>query len=175
MQPSRSQQLDLFGPRPGQLRPTAPLRKHPRHPGLLRRVETCLALFPELDDTTITVGITRAADGLAIFETFTVRFDLRRRLPTHYVVAHELTHLLQALSLIPGGEVQCDIWTLARHPLFLDEVPCYLPLPKKLHANWPRHAQNVAHWCRQAIEVRPSHRTYIRWLGARLNELAAGV
>ena len=39
-------------------------------------------------------------------------------------------HLLQrpCLGIVPAGEMQCDIWTLARSELFLDEKPCYLEL-----------------------------------------------
>lgn len=154
------------------IRATRPLRQHRRAPALLERVRECLHRFPELQGREIAVGITRSADGIAVWDDMTIRFDLRRRVPTRYVVAHELTHLLQALRHVPQGEVQCDVWTLARHPSFRDEVPCYLPLPDTLSRDWPRMADRVGDLCRRAIEVRPRHRTYLRWLGARLEELA---
>ena len=140
---------------------------------LLKRLERCLLRFPELDEHAVTVGITRSADGIAILEDMIIRFDLRRRLPSHYTVAHELTHLLQGLGLVPHGEVQCDIWTLARDPLFLDEEPYYLPLPARLRQDWGRIGEDVAALCSRAIDKRPHHRTYIRWLRAELEALAS--
>lgn len=162
-------QLPLFGAR---ARATRPLLRHRRADGLLKRLDRCLLRFPELDGHAITVGITRSADGIAIIEDMIIRFDLRRRLPSHYTVAHELTHLLQGLRLVPHGEVQCDIWTLARDPLFLDEEPCYLPVPASLRRNWGRAGSEVATLCCRAIDRRPQHRTYIRWLRAELEALA---
>ncbi len=138
----------------------------------MRRIEHCLLRFPELDEHAVTVGITRSADGIAVLEDMIVRFDLRRRLPSHYTVAHELTHLLQGMGLVPHGEVQCDIWTLARDRLFLDEEPCYLPLPASLRRDWSDARRDVATLCSRAIEKRPSHRTYIRWLRSELDALA---
>jgi hypothetical protein len=163
-------QLSLFGAR---ARPTRPLLQHRRAGGLMRRLEHCLLRFPELDDHAVTVGITRSADGIAVLEDMIVRFDLRRRLPSHYTVAHELTHLLQGLGLVPHGEVQCDIWTLARDPLFLDEEPCYLPLPARLRRDWGRASEEVAALCSRAIDKRSHHRTYIRWLRSELEALAS--
>lgn len=162
--------MPLFGT---PLRPSRPLLAHPRAGALLRRVDRCRSLFPELAGHEIRVGITRSADGLAVFEDMAVRFDVRRRLPTHYVIGHELTHLLQAIGLVPQGEVQCDVWTLARSELFLDEQPCYLPVPDPLREHWPRWGPRVAELCRAAIEERTGRRQYLRWLGHRLHELAA--
>ena len=161
--------MPLFGTA---LRPTRPLSRHPRAGRLLRRVELCLQQFPELAEQQITVGITRSAEGIAVLEDMTVRFDLRRRVPTNYVIGHELTHLLQALRLVPHGEVQCDVWTLARHPVFLDEAPCYLDLPDSLRAAWPEYARRVGDLCRRSIEVRTHRRTYLQWLRHRIDELA---
>jgi len=163
-------QLPLFGAR---ARATRPLLQHRRADGLLKRLERCLLRFPELDGHAITVGITRSADGIAVIEDMIIRFDLRRRLPSHYTVAHELTHLLQGLGLVPYGEVQCDIWTLARDPLFLDEEPCYLPLPPALRRDWSRAGAPVATLCSRAIDRRPHHRTYLRWLKSELEGLAS--
>ena len=164
-------QISLFGAR---THATRPLRGHPRAAALVRRVETCLQLFPELDEQQITIGVTRAADGIAVLDDMTVRFDIRRRLPTYYTVGHELTHLVQALGQVPGGEIQCDIWTLARHPMFLDEEPCYLPVPDALRKEWHRVAETVAGLCREAIARRPRHRTYIRWLRREIEGLRGG-
>jgi hypothetical protein len=163
--------MPLFGTA---LRPTRPLLQHPRADRLLRKAELCLQLFPELAEHQITVGITRAAEGIAVLDDMTVRFDLRRRVPSNYVIGHELTHLLQALRLVPHGEVQCDVWTLARHPVFLDEAPCYLELPAALRADWTHHARSIGELCRRSIEVRTHRRTYLQWLGHRIDEITAG-
>ncbi len=116
----------------------------------------------------MTVGVTRAADGIAVLDDMTVRFDLRRGGPSYYTIGHELTHLLQALRRVPGGEVPCDIWTLARGRLFADEPPCYLPVPERLRRRWRRHAGKVAYLCARAISERPTRRTYMRWLQLQL-------
>jgi hypothetical protein len=134
-----------------------------------------LRYFPELHGNRVTVGITRAADGIAVLEDMTVRFDLRRGGPTYYTIGHELTHLLQALRRVPAGEVQCDIWTLARGRLFLDEAPCYLPVPKGLRRHWGRHAAGVSYLCARAISERPTRRMYIRWLKGQLDRMSQRV
>jgi hypothetical protein len=96
---------------------------------LIQRLESALALFPELGDDPVTVGVTasRWLDGLAIPSERLIRLNPFRRRVTYFTIGHELTHLLQppGMPLIPGGEVQCDIWTLARDELFLDEKPTY--------------------------------------------------
>ncbi len=68
----------------------------------------------------------------------------------------------------PSGEVQCDIWTLARDPLFLDEKPCYLEVDCD-GRKWRRHAHAVRELCRRAIEVRRRNRRYIVWLREQLS------
>jgi hypothetical protein len=157
----------LFAP---ELHLTRPARAHRRCSELTARVGRALGYFPELDGHRVTVGVTRAADGIAVFEDMTVRFDLRRAAPSYYTIGHELTHLLQALRCVPAGEVQCDIWTLARSRLFHDEPPCYLPLPAELRRGWRRHAPTVGYLCRRAINERATRRTYIRWLVAQLHQ-----
>ena len=89
---------------------------------------------------------------------------------TYFTIGHELTHLVQppGLALIPSGEVQCDIWTLARDPLFLDEKPCYLEMDCD-GRSWRRHAHAVRDLCRRAIEVRRRNRRYIVWLREQLS------
>ena len=164
------QQRALFKPH---VHLTRPLKAHRRGAELCTRVDRALRYFPELERSRITVGVTRIADGVAILEDMTVRFDLRRRLPSYYTIGHELTHLLQALRLVPGGEVQCDIWTLARGRLFLDETPCYLPLPDELQGKWRHYAPCVGYLCGRAISERATRRYYIRWLNQQL-ELLSG-
>ena len=142
-------------------------------PELVSRLERALALFPELGEEQVTVGVTasRRLDGLAYPSERLIRLNpYRRRMVTYFTIGHELTHLVQppGLALIPSGEVQCDIWTLARDPLFLDEKPCYLEIDCD-GRKWRRHAHAVRGLCLRAIEVRRSNRRYIVWLRAQLS------
>ena len=141
-------------------------------PELVSRLERALALFPELGDARVTVGVTtsRKLDGLAYPSERLIRLNpYRRRMVTYFTIGHELTHLVQppGLALIPSGEVQCDIWTLARDPLFLDEKPCYLEVDCD-GRKWRRHAHAVHELCRRAIEIRRRNRRYIVWLREQL-------
>jgi hypothetical protein len=143
-------------------------------PELIRRLETALGLFPELGDGPVTVGMTanRRLDGLALPCERIIRLNpLRRRTVTYFTIGHELIHLLQppGLALIPGGEVQCDIWTLARDELFLDEKPSYLQVSCD-GRSWRRHARAVQRLCRRAIDERCRNRRYIVWLKRQLGD-----
>lgn len=126
--------------------------------------------FPELHDKVITVGYTRAHLGSAIREQMTIR--LRVRNVCYNTIGHELTHLVQGTGEIPEGEKQCDIWTLARSPLFCDDAPTYLDLPMRVRLQWPKYAVRVRELCLQAIEMRKSRRNYIQWLERALQTLA---
>ena len=142
-------------------------------PELVSRLRRALALFPELGDKRVTVGVTASPrlDGLAYPSERLIRLNpYRRKQVPYFTIGHELTHLLQppGLPLIPSGEVQCDIWTLARDPLFLDEKPCYLELNCD-GRKWRRHAHAVRALCLRAIEVRRSNRRYIVWLREQLS------
>ncbi|HXV83832.1 MAG TPA: hypothetical protein VEG60_28585 [Candidatus Binatia bacterium] len=152
-------------------------------------IERALVHFPELQGKTITVGLTRKHLGSAsisyragAISRLTIR--LRVRKVSYQTIGHELTHLVQGLrygdrstqsaaarSRIPSGEKQCDIWTLARHPLFCDDPPTYLKLPRMVRDQWPRYADSVRALCLAAIEKRPSHRLYIRWLESEIRLL----
>ncbi len=141
---------------------------------LVSRLERALSLFPELGEAPVTVGVTasRRLDGLAIPGERLIRLNpYRRKRVPYFTIGHELTHLVQTpgMGLIPGGEVQCDIWTLARDPLFLDEKPGYLEVDCD-GRSWRRHAHAVRALCRQAIAKRPRNHRYIVWLRAQLAE-----
>ncbi len=144
-------------------------------PELVSRLERAVALFPELGDGRVTFGVTASPrlDGLAYPTERLIRLNLdrRKRVP-YFTIGHELTHLVQppGLALIPSGEVQCDIWTLARDPLFLDEKPCYLELDCD-GRKWRRHAHAVRALCLRAIEIRQTNRRYIVWLRGQLSAL----
>ena len=90
--------------------------------------------FPELDGVTVRVGLTkrRSVLGLASLGE-TPMIWIRPRRIHRCAIAHELTHLLQARKLLPGGEKTCDLYTLARSPLLIDIAPFYLKVPARFH------------------------------------------
>jgi hypothetical protein len=153
-------------------------------------IKQALAHFPELYGKTITVGLTRKHLGSAsisyragTISRLTIR--LRVRKVSYQTIGHELIHLVQGLAhndrstpgpgahpKIPSGEKQCDIWTLARHPLFCDDPPTYLRLPRAVRDQWPHYAETVRTLCLAAIKKRPSQRFYIRWLESEIRRLA---
>jgi hypothetical protein len=171
-----------------------PIRLTPRMKQRLTRrahemIERSLQFFPELTDMTITVGYTRKHLGSAtvvyrkgIISRLIIRLKVRKL--TYQTIGHELTHLIQGLShgvrsasrsaapaKIPSGEKQCDIWTLARDPLFCDDAPTYLKMPRILREQWPNYAERVRELCSAAIEKRLTHRLYICWLEHELAKL----
>ena len=153
-------------------------------------IEQSLRYFPELQECTITVGYTRKHLGSAtvIYRKGTIsrliiRFKVRKL--TYQTIGHELTHLIQGLGRgnltapratdpdrIPTGETQCDIWTLARDPIFCDDPPTYIKMPRSLRESWPNFAGSVRDLCIAAIEKRHTQRQYIRWLEQEIRELA---
>jgi hypothetical protein len=150
-----------------------------------RMIERSLELFPELKEATITVGYTRRHLGSATvvyrnraITRLIIRLKVRKL--SYQTVGHELTHLIQGLARggrsaqpgkVPAGEQQCDIWTLARHPLFCDDAPTYLKLPRSVRQRWPDYADQVRDLCIAAIEKRVTYRRYIRWLEDELCKL----
>lgn len=132
-------------------------------------LHAALRHFPELRHKTITVGHTRAHLGVALREQFIIR--LRVRHLSYNTIGHELTHLIQGQGGVPEGEKPCDIWTLARSPLFCDDAPTYLALPPYIRAQWQHYALCVRSLCVQAIQVRQTHRNYIQWLERQLSQL----
>jgi len=156
----------------------------------LEMVQRSLGYFPELKDATITIGYTRKHLGSATViyrqgELHKLIMRLRVRKVTYHTIGHELTHLVQGLSYgerfgtrsaapdrIPAGETQCDIWTLARDPLFLDDPPTYIKMPRTMREDWPDYADAVRELCIAAIAKRHTQRQYIRWLEQEIRQLA---
>jgi hypothetical protein len=155
---------------------------------VLAMLQDSLRHFPELQGKTITVGVTRANLGSAVLLSTTSNADLTIRLNVrklcYQTIGHEFMHLSQGLgragaklprgakTRIPGGEKQCDIWTLARSRLFCDEPPTYLQLPKPLIENWSLYARPIRSLCIAAIKKRQTNRFYIRWLESEIKRLA---
>jgi hypothetical protein len=152
-------------------------------------IERSLQLFPELGDTLITVGYTRKHLGSAtviyrkgIIYRMIIRLKVRK--VTYQTIGHELTHLIQGLAhgdrsgaravgpdKIPSGEKQCDIWTLARDPLFCDDAPTYIKTPRSIRERWPEYSESVRDLCVAAIDKRHTYRQYIRWLEDEIRKL----
>jgi len=154
------------------IRFTSPLQKT-LTADVVQRIERSLAEFPELSDKLITVGLTKSADGTAEAQDMIIRLNVRPRKPVSYfTIGHELTHLLQSrgLRVVPDGEVQCDVWTLARSELFLDDRPTYLRPHLWTRANWPSYAVTVRGLCLEAIELRKTNRRYLAWLNEQLEQ-----
>ena len=153
-------------------------------------IEQSLRCFPELKDSTITVGYTRKHLGSATviyrkgqISQLIIRLKVRKL--SYQTIGHELTHLIQDLGRgnltapracdpdrIPSGETQCDIWTLARAFLFCDDPPTYIKMPRVMREHWPDYAEPVRELCIAAIHKRHTQRQYIRWLDQEIRKLA---
>lgn len=109
---------------------TRPFAGAPHRRRLLERLEAARSFFPELDGATIRVGLVHSERvlGRGSLDPETPAIWLRPRAGL-FTMAHELTHLLQARRLLPGGEPACDLFALARSPLLVDSLPTYLRLP----------------------------------------------
>jgi hypothetical protein len=156
----------------------------------LTMIQRSLSYFPELKDALITVGYTRKHLGSATViyrEGMLARLIIRLRVRkvTYQTIGHELTHLIQGLAhgdrlgarsgnlnTIPSGEKQCDIWTLARDPIFCDDAPTYIKMPRILRERWSDYAEPIRDLCIAAIEKRHTQRQYIRWLEDEIRKLA---
>ena len=158
---------------------TRPMQKA-MTPELMYRIERSLREFPELEPYTLRVGLVLNSNdhGNAEARNFVIRLNTRARSgTTYFTIAHELTHLLQkpgGLGLVPYGEVQCDIYALARSSLFTDDMPTYLPGLKCNKKAWRDHADAVRGLCKEAIEVRKLRRTYITWLREAIDQYFDG-
>ena len=156
----------------------------------LTMIQRSLGYFPELKTSLITVGYTRKHLGSAtviyqkgVLSRLIIR--LRVRKVTYQTIGHELTHLIQGLaygdrsktrsldpSRIPTGEKQCDVWTLARAPLFCDDPPTYIKMPRLVRERWSDYAEPIRDLCIAAIEKRHTQRQYIHWLEDEIRKLA---
>lgn len=94
-----------------------------------------------------------------------------------FTIAHEFTHLLQARTLVPRGERQCDLWALARSPLLIDAAPNYLRLPRALRRGRPTNdqAHALCAAARLAIEAQQAgDRRYLVKFEAAMAEAYGG-
>lgn len=137
------------------------------NPQFKERILRVYSLFPELQDKVITCGFIRRGTHLAgTARSWKQQIALQQNVG-NTTIAHELTHLLQGNG-VPHGEKACDIWAVARLPEgLLDEQPYYL-LRHWQRERWLRHRASVRGLCAQAIEIRKTNRTYIKWLSDQL-------
>jgi hypothetical protein len=157
--------------------PSGPLMRHRLGLVALRKVRYVRRFFPELDDLSLRIGLTRAAAGLADLEHQTLWLN-PNRLSLH-TIAHELVHLLQARGLVPGGERSCDLFALARDVTLVDAMPYYLRLPRELGdgGGWlrPGFARPLHGMACEAVTLRASgHRRYILWFEDEVRGQLAG-
>src|SRR3989454_3111690 len=101
---------------------------------ILKRLEFVRRFFPEIEAITVRVGLAkkRGVLGWGSLDPEHPGVWVRPRRLAYFTVAHEFTHLLQALKLVPAGERACDLWAMARSPLLIDSPPSYLALPRVL-------------------------------------------
>jgi hypothetical protein len=147
---------------------------------LLQKIERAALEFPELDACTVKIGLVMNSNvhGSADSTINTIRLNtMQKSGMSYFTIAHELTHLLQkpGLGTVPNGEVQCDIYALARSPLFTDDMPTYLPGLRCNKREWKQHATAVRELCVEAIKVRSVRRTYIMWLTQALDHYFRGL
>jgi len=128
----------------------------------MERLELVRRFFPELDPITIRVGLARKRGvlGWGSLDPDHPGIWVRPRRIDSFTVAHELTHLLQARGLAPGGERSCDLFALARSPLLIDQPPSYLKLPRHMRHTppTPEQAQVLCELAREAIAARTAGR-----------------
>lgn len=173
-------ELDLFtrrrAPRPS-LVTTGALQRHRSCRRVLERVHYVRRFFPELGGTTLRVGITRAASGMAVpggDEIWLNPFQI-----SNHTIAHEMVHLLQKRDLgIPQGERSCDVFSLARHWTLNDVNPSYVRIPASLlnpdGTVRGEGAMLVHRVAVDSVERRERGlRNYIAYFEARLRELVS--
>ena len=158
---------------------TRPWLASPHLPRAMRELDLVRDHFPELEGVTVRVGLTkrRSVLGLASIGAIPMIWIRPRRI-RRFAIAHELTHLLHARGLVPGGEKTCDLYTLARSHAYVDVAPFYLKVPPVFHDGGadcrvpPPAAQTLHALAREATTGR-SARAAIHRFVRRAREAAA--
>jgi len=150
---------------------TRPLLRHRLRDGVVKKVRYVKTFFPELRGKTITIGLTRAAKGLAVAGGAEIWFNPSRL--SFHTISHELTHLLQGRTGLPTGEKSCDVFSLARHWTLNDSVPNYVSIPKTLIDENERYSEASATLifavASEAVQKRSlGLRNYIAWFETEL-------
>jgi len=147
----------------------------PHRARICERLEFVRRFYPELEGTTVRVGMAlkRGVLGWGSLDPERPGVWVRPRQLQLFTIAHEYTHLLQARGLVPRGERQCDLWALARSPLLIDSPPNYLKLPRALKRGRPTNdqAHALCAAAREAIAARDAgDRRYLARFEAALAE-----
>ncbi len=133
-----------------------------------------LQFFPKLSGK-FKVGYTDSYNGVAVGNKSDQNYDYYIRLTKNvslYTIAHEFTHLIQRKTQIPSGERQCDIWTIARTPKYLDSPPTYLEIPNPIKDNWCQHNTQIHKIAKKAIKKRNNGKhAYIKWFEKEIKNL----
>ncbi len=177
--PAAAAQLTLSFPAPTRWVFSRPAQAS-RHAARIReRIEFVRRFFPELDDTTIRVGLARKRGvlGWGSLDPEHPGIWVRPIRLEYFTIAHELTHLLQARGLLPRGERACDLFALTRSPLIIDHMPSYLRLPAALRRaeGVEPHVARALHdaACDAAVAHARGVRQYIRRFEAHMTAWAA--
>jgi hypothetical protein len=172
---ARFDQLALWTPGslpPGaDLVPTTALLRHVSCARVLALVRQVRGFFPELDGIGIKVGLTRSAAGFAAKEEPIIWVNPYRL--TRHTIAHEFAHLLQFRGFLPLGERSADLHSLARHAVLVDDLPCYLKLPRTMRTLDPLLRAKafglISTVAAEAAARRAAgHRTYLVWFEEEL-------
>jgi hypothetical protein len=155
---------------------TRPWLGSPHLPRARRELDLVRDQFPELESVVVRVGLTkrRGVLGLASLGETPMIWVRPRRL-RRFAIAHELTHLLHARGLVPGGEKTCDLYALARSAVYVDVAPFYLEIPAVFHEGGPERrvppgaARALHALAREALEGRTA-RSAIRRFERRARE-----
>lgn len=150
--------------------------RSPHRVRIVARLEFVRRFFPELERVSVRVGLARKRGilGWGSLDPEHPGIWVRPRLLHHFTIAHELTHLLQAMKQVPPGERACDLWALARSPLLVDHPPGYLRVPpvlRRRRALTPAQALLLSRAAREAIARRA--RGERRYLAGFERELVA--
>lgn len=140
---------------------------------LLAKLKVVCPLFPELTADRLEVGITTyyvACACTPMKDRIKIKLNPKQQV-SYFTLGHELTHFVQDISNVPHGEKQCDIWTIARNKIFLDEPPTNLYIPSETNREWDMYSEAIRELCINAIEIRKSKRHYIKWLEQEIKQL----
>lgn len=136
---------------------------------LEKMVSESLCFFPELDGRKLRIGLTKSYLGTATRGED--KINLNPRNLTYNTIGHELMHLVQGMRGIPQGEKSCDVFTIARSPLFLDRPPTYIKMPKRIKDNWNEYKNEIGRLCAEALELRKKRKKYMVWLEREIRKL----
>jgi hypothetical protein len=130
---------------------------------MLADIDAVAKHFPELNGQTLKVGYT-SSGGTASKHLMKITIQPGSKVYSYALIAHELTHLIQGKDAIPSGEKACDLWTMARHPLFNEIPPSYLDIPLRIIDEWDSYKDLIREKAIQAIAMRQEGlRRYIKW------------